>query len=190
VSTAVPAGMRGEIGATADLLTDTLPSYRASLGAVVKELADTVNGQHPQGLDLDGEVGEPFFFYDASDPAGTLRVLIDDTDKIAAASLDVGGLHGGNATALASTGEVEDRYQRLVNNLGSEVASVKRLATNQAALTAQVDGNRDQLAGVNLDEEMVSLVSAQRAYEAASRVMTTLDDMLDTLINRTGLVGR
>jgi len=189
-STAVPAGMRGEIGATADLLTETLPAYRAGLGAVAKELADTVNAQHAQGLDLDGEVGGAFFFYDATDPAGTLRVLITDTDKIAAAALDVGGLHGGNATALASTGEVEDLYQRLVNNLGSEVASVKRLATNQAALTAQVDGNRDQLAGVNLDEEMVSLVSAQRAYEAASRVMTTLDDMLDTLINRTGLVGR
>ena len=45
-----------------------------------------------------------------------------------------------------------------------------------------------QLAGVNLDEETVNLMQAQRGYEAASRVMTTVDSVLDTLINRTGLV--
>jgi flagellar hook-associated protein 1 FlgK len=55
-------------------------------------------------------------------------------------------------------------------------------------LTSQVDGSREQLSGVNLDEEMVTMSSAQRAYEAAARVMTTVDSVLDTLINRTGLV--
>lgn len=188
--TAVASGMRGEIGATADLLTDTLPTYRAGLDAVIVEIADTVNAQHVQGVDLAGDPGGDFFFYDPADPAGTLRVLVTDTAKIAAASPAVGGLDGSNATALAATGDAEDLYQRLVNTLGSEVASTKRLAGNQAALTAQVDANRDQLAGVNLDEEMVTLASAQRAYEAAARVMTTLDEMLDTLINRTGVVGR
>ena len=44
------------------------------------------------------------------------------------------------------------------------------------------------LAGVNLDEETVNMLAAQHAYEAAARVMTTLDSVLDTLINRTGLV--
>ena len=52
------------------------------------------------------------------------------------------------------------------------------------ALTDQVDGSVDQLAGVNLDEEMANLVVAQRGYEAASRVVSVLDSMLDTLINR------
>lgn len=195
-TTAVPAGMRGEIGATADLLTETLPAYRANLDAVVKQLVADVNAQHVQGYDQTGAQGGPFFTFDEADPANptnpssTLKVAFTDTQLLAASSIPGGGLDGGNATALAKTGGVEDAYQRLVNNLGSEVASVKRLAANQAALTSQVDGNRDQLAGVNLDEEMVSLVSAQRAYEAASRVMSTLDAMLDTLINRTGLVGR
>ena len=41
---------------------------------------------------------------------------------------------------------------------------------------------------MNIDEEMVNLLAAQRGYEAASRVLTTMDSMLDTLINRTGLV--
>ena len=61
------------------------------------------------------------------------------------------------------------------------------MAANQQALTSQVDSSREQLAGVSLDEETVNMLSAQRAYEAAARVMTTVDSMLDTLINRTGV---
>ncbi|GGD21485.1 flagellar hook-associated protein FlgK [Nocardioides daphniae] len=189
-STAVAPGMRGEIGATADLLTVTLPDYRAGLDDVVRELVTDVNTQHRSGYALDGTPGGDFFAFDAADPAGSLRVAVTDLDQVAASGIPGGGLDGGNATALAATGGAESGYQRLVNGLGSEIASVRRLASNQSALTAQVDGTRDQLAGVNLDEEMVGLVSAQRAYEAASRVMSTLDQMLDTLINRTGLVGR
>jgi flagellar hook-associated protein 1 FlgK len=63
----------------------------------------------------------------------------------------------------------------------------RRRAANQQVLTSQVDGAREQLSGVDLDEEMVNMISAQRAYESASRVMTTVDSMLDTLINRTGV---
>jgi len=43
---------------------------------------------------------------------------------------------------------------------------------------------------VDLDEENVHILAAQRAYQAAARVMTAIDETLDTLINRTGMVGR
>jgi flagellar hook-associated protein 1 FlgK len=43
---------------------------------------------------------------------------------------------------------------------------------------------------VNTDEEMVGLLSYQRAYEASARVITAVDEALDVLINRTGMVGR
>jgi len=45
-------------------------------------------------------------------------------------------------------------------------------------------------AGVNIDEEMVNMVQFQHAYDAAARFMTSVDEILDTLINRTGIVGR
>ena len=97
-------------------------------------------------------------------------------------------IQGENATAMAAGISVEDDYQRLVNGFGSEVASVRRLTANQDTLTGQVDASREQVSGINLDEEMVSMLQAQHAYEAAARVMTTIDSVLDTLINRTGLV--
>ena len=50
--------------------------------------------------------------------------------------------------------------------------------------------NRASTASVSLDEENVSLLTNQHAYQAAARVMTAVDEALDVLINRTGLVGR
>lgn len=186
-TTALGSGMTGEIGGVADLLTTTLPAYAAGLGAVAQELADTVNAQHALGYDAAGNPGGALFTYNPADPAGSLAVAITDPELLAASSVSGGGLDGGNATALSDLSGVEDSYQRLVNGFGTEVASVRRLAANQQVLTSQVDGSREQLSGVSLDEEMVSMLAAQRAYEAASRVMTTVDSVLDTLINRTGV---
>ena len=49
---------------------------------------------------------------------------------------------------------------------------------------------REAVVGVSLDEEAVNLAKAQKAYEAAARVMTTVDQMIDTVINGMGVVGR
>ena len=187
-TTAVPAGMTGEIGGVTDLLTTTLPAYSTGLGAVAQQLADEINAQHTAGYDAAGNPGQPFFSYNPADPAGTLAVALTAPSQVAASGIPGGGLDAGNATALATATGVETSYQRLINGFGTEVASIKRLAANQQVLTSQVDGSREQLSGVNLDEEMVTMMSSQRAYEAASRVITTVDSVLDTLINRTGLV--
>jgi flagellar hook-associated protein 1 FlgK len=187
-TTAVPTGVRGEVGAVTDLLTTTLPAYAAGLGAVASTIADQLNAQHLQGYDLAGNPGQAFFTYDPADPAGTLAVAITDPAQVAASALPGGVLDGTNADRLGQFSDAEDAYQRLVNGFGTEVASVKRLSATQQLMTTQVDGSREQLSGVNLDEETVAMLSAQRTYEAAARVMTVMDSVLDTLINRTGLL--
>jgi flagellar hook-associated protein 1 FlgK len=96
-------------------------------------------------------------------------------------------MDAGNADALSRSTGAESAYAALVTRFGGSVASLDRQTSNQEALTNQVDDEREQMAGVNLDEETVNLVSAQHAYEAASKVMTVLDSVLDTLINRTGV---
>ncbi len=67
-------------------------------------------------------------------------------------------------------------------------------STNSAETAALASGRADEAlqseVGVSLDEELADLVAAQRAYEASARMISTIDGMLDTLINRTGLVGR
>lgn len=187
-TTAVPGSISGELGASAQLLTTTLPDYLAGLDSVVVMLADEVNAQHAAGFDAAGGPGAALFSYSAADPSGSLAVALSDPADVAASGLPGGVLDGSNAVALGATYSAEDAYQRLVNGFGTQVASVQRLAANQQVLTEQVDGSREQLSGVNLDEEMVNMLAAQRAYEAAAKVLSTVDSMLDTLINRTGLL--
>jgi flagellar hook-associated protein 1 len=184
------SGLRGEIGGSAELISTTLPALRAGIQAVAQQLADAVNTVHQGGYDAAGAAGQPFFAVDPDAAGGPLVLLVTDPAKVAASGIGGGANRdGSNATAMASALSSPERsYQQFVTTLGTDVASVRRLAATQQNLTGQVDGARDQLSGVNLDEETVTMMQAQRAYEAAARVMTTLDSVLDTLINRTGLV--
>lgn len=191
-STAVLAGaLSGEAGATIQLIDVDLPDYAANLHQLMSDLATQVNTAHQAGFDKTGAAGGDFFTYDPADLSSPLSVAFSNTDLIAASG--IGGapnLDSSNADRVADSIEIEDGYQQLVNRFGTTVASAERLAANQQAMTSQVDVAREQLAGVSVDEETVNMVMAQRSYEAAARVMTTVDQILDTLINRTGLVGR
>ena len=186
-TTTAVSGLTGSVGSTTDLLTTTLPAYAAGLSAVAKDLADGVNALHQGGFDSTGAAGGAFFTYDPTNVAGSLSVAITDASKIAAAGTAGGTLDGSIADSIGASGSTESAYQQLVTGFGTEVSSVKRQQTTQQMLTTQIDSARQQLSGVNLDEEMVSMLSSQRAYEAAARVMTTVDSVLDTLINRTGV---
>lgn len=183
-----PTAVGGEIGATSELLTTTLPGYLGGLDSVAALLADTVNSLHATGYDLDGTAGQPFFTYSATGAARSLAVAITDPRAVAASSQPGGVLDGGVAAALGDVQVADAAYQRLINGLATEVSSSTRLSTTQQLLTAQVDMSREQISGINFDEETINLLSAQRAYEAASRVISTMDSVLDTLINRTGIV--
>lgn len=174
----------GSVGAAVSLMDRSLPGYLARLDTFAASLASSVNDRHSQGFDLAGAAGGAFF---SGATAASLKVAITDPARIAAATV-AGTLDGSNADAVAALATVDDGYRRLVTDFGAEVASARRVSANQQVLTDQVDGAREALSGIDLDEEMVQMLAHQRAYEAASRVMTTVDSVLDTLINRTGLV--
>ena len=71
-------------------------------------------------------------------------------------------------------------------DLGVAGQTADRQAGIQSALTTSVDSARDAQSGVNIDEEMTHLIAYQHAYQAAARVLNTVDSALDTLINHTG----
>jgi flagellar hook-associated protein 1 len=183
--TAVTLG-GGEIGGTQQLLGADLPGYAAKLDSFVATLVTQVNTQHGQGVDLDGVAGGAFF---TGTSAADLQVALTDPRKIAAADATKGGLDNTNATTIGTLDLGADQYRSLVTGFGTTVSSAATASTTQAALVSQVDAARESVSGVNTDEEMVNLMAAQRGYEGASRVLTTMDSMLDTLINHTGLVG-
>jgi flagellar hook-associated protein 1 FlgK len=89
-----------------------------------------------------------------------------------------------------SEGTIDDYLRSVIGQLGVQGQEADRQVTNQQALVDQVDSRRQSVSGVSLDEEMSNLIKFQHAYGAASRFMTTFDELLDKLINGTGTVGR
>ena len=91
-------------------------------------------------------------------------------------------------------GEFTGTFEEYVNfyntNLGQQKTFCDNRAENTAAIADELLDRRDAISGVSLDEEGTNLMLYEKAYQAASRLMTTLDEALDVLINKTGLVGR
>jgi flagellar hook-associated protein 1 FlgK len=191
------------MGSMVDSMNTIIPGISSQIDAVAQKLADTVNEAHEQGFSIDGTTGEPFFAVDANGhtDAKSIKVAIDDPSKVAFSSdnpisadpTTAGTLNHDVAdqlTDLGNSGSGPDAvYQQMVGQLGVASQASSRRSDIQNSVRDQVDTDRGADSGVNLDEEMTNLLTYQRGYEAASRVLTTVDSMLDQLINRTGVAG-
>jgi flagellar hook-associated protein 1 FlgK len=173
---------QGKLGALLTLSspTGTIAAYRADLNTAAKSLADTVNAIHAP---------PSFFTYTAGSEAATLAVAVTPATVRTSTTTSPGA----NDIALAISGlrggTADQAYASLVSRIGNDVREAARQETNAQLLLDAVQDRRDSTAGVSLDEEMSNLIRFQRGYQASARAMSTLDEMLDVLINRTGRVG-
>jgi flagellar hook-associated protein 1 FlgK len=175
----------GRLGGLLDVAKPggTLEGYLATLDSVASSLATAVNGTY----------GGTFFETGPGGAAGSLRVeasLAADPLLVVAGS----GASGTRDIALAISqlrdhGAVDGAYRAFVAQVGSHVREAVRQEGNAQVLTDAVENRRQSVSGVSMDEEMSNLVRFQRAYQASARAMSTMDEMLDVLINRTGRVG-
>lgn len=118
--------------------------------------------------------------------------LIADPGRLSSGFSNATG-DNGSAQALAAlrnakvlldgSASLEDFYRGLASALGTRTAEASDRAQSQGFLESQLEAQREQLSGVNLDEEAVNLITHQRAYQAAARFIATVDTLLDTLIN-------
>jgi flagellar hook-associated protein 1 FlgK len=83
-----------------------------------------------------------------------------------------------------------DFYAGLVGKIGTAASQSTEMAANQQLVVDQLTTQVEQVSGVSLDEEATDMIRFQHAYQAAARVITVMDEMLNTLINNTGLAGR
>jgi flagellar hook-associated protein 1 len=195
--TSITAG--GTMGSMVDAMNTILPSISGQIDNVAKTLADTVNAVHSSGYSSDGTTGQDFFAGDSSGTitAATIKVAISDPAKVAFSSgnpvsadpTTAGTINNDIADKLSDIGASgtgpDQTYQQMIGQLGVAAQASSRRSDIQNSVRDQVDTERGAESGVNLDEEMTNLLTYQRGYEAASRVLTTIDSMLDQLINRT-----
>jgi flagellar hook-associated protein 1 FlgK len=177
-----PGGQLGGLLGIAKSPGGTIDGYLSTLDSIASTIATAVNGAYGGSFYT---VGTP--------PAATLQV---DPALQANPSALVGGSGGAGSndialavSGLAGNASIDGAYSAFVSQVGSNVNDAARQQGNAQVLTDSVEDHRQSVAGVSMDEEMSNMVRFQRAYQASSRAMSTMDEMMDVLINRTGKVG-
>jgi flagellar hook-associated protein 1 FlgK len=196
----------GTLGALLGVVNDDLPARQAELDRLARAIVQHVNSLHAGGTNPQGQTGVAFF-EDYGDPtlvsvtARTISlstVVAADATAIAAGTAGPNGEYrpGANdvARALAQLRDtpetvhlgnrtIGDAYANWVSELGLAVASARDAATVHQTLAENAEARRASVSGVQTDEELVRLIQFQSAYAAAARVVTTADEMLQSLLN-------
>jgi flagellar hook-associated protein 1 FlgK len=94
-----------------------------------------------------------------------------------------------NGATFATRGPstLSDQYSQEVSTIGVQSATAKGQSDNRQVMVTQLTTQRQQTSGVSLDEEASHMIQYQHAYEAAAKVISVMDSLLDTLINHTGV---
>jgi flagellar hook-associated protein 1 len=185
----------GTLKGLVDVRDQSIPGYQTKLDGIVGGFIIAVNGLHSNGYALDGSTGRPFFTGTDASTIAVNPAILSDPRLLGAADAAGQAGNGAVSTAIAQLRRTmspgpDSAFGQLVGQIGTDVRSAQTLRDSQAAVVDFIDNQRQSVSGVSLDEEAVDLLRHQRAYEAAARVMTTIDQMLDKLINETGIVGR
>lgn len=93
-------------------------------------------------------------------------------------------------TDVTGVSNFENYLSSAIVELSIESAHCQKIYESQKVVSQNLENRRQSISGVSLDEEMIELVRYQHSYAAASRLITTIDEAMDVLINRTGMVGR
>jgi flagellar hook-associated protein 1 FlgK len=194
----ITTGMtRGRIGGLLEARDTRIPAYQQRLDELAYGVATAIDTTHQSGFDLNGNAGGAFFspLAGVAGAAAALQVdpAVDADPSLVAASGT--GAPGDNQVARAladlrgartmngGTATFADSWGQLVYHVGSDTQTALAEQRSRQEVVAQVERLRDQVSGVSLDEESAQMIKFQRAYEANARFFSTVNSVLDTLMN-------
>jgi flagellar hook-associated protein 1 FlgK len=183
----------GSIQGAIDARDGSLATLRNSLDTMASSLITQVNGIYKNGYDLNGNSGANFFTGSDAATIGVNPALGNDPSQIQAAG--VANATGDNAIALqlAQLGRqsvtalnnqtFSGAYAQDVQNFGNALSNANDQVSNYNSVSTMLLNQRDSVSGVSLEEETTSLIAFQKAYQASAKIITTVDQMLQTVIN-------
>lgn len=179
-----------------------ISSVRKQLNALINIMAREVNRLHSSGITLTGKAGGNFFeAIDSSRPIelGNIKISDDlkDINNIVAGITDANGDNRialeisqlRNADLMRGNGKVlslDTYYQYIILMLGNKGNEADTMVESYQSLVKQSDDMRQSVMGVSLDEEMTNMIKFKYAYNANSKVIDVVNQMLETLIFRLG----
>jgi flagellar hook-associated protein 1 FlgK len=199
IAMTLPSGaLGGEMGGYLDARDGALGTAVTRLDGLAFDLAQTVNAVHQAGYGLDGVSGRDLFYVGGSASGAASRLALSAAvaadSRALATSATLTGLPG-DATSLQAILATEDQTLAssgldpvttlgdLTSQFGSSTASTRAEADQDGGLLDQLQTMRQATSGVSIDEELLALQKAQRAYEAVAKVIQTSSEMLTTLMN-------
>jgi flagellar hook-associated protein 1 FlgK len=210
----------GSIKALEEIRDGMIPGLKEELDEIVWSLVTNFNAYQYSGYGIGSNIGNTgTAFFDplrfkagASSHLKVFDALADDVSLIGAAMGELNGEgkavsgksagsgSGTNASRMVSlqtakllnsgSASLGDFYQAYLAEIGSEAGRASLMYKAQKNLTEQIDAQRQSVMGVNIDEEMLDILMFNQSFNAMARYVTTIDEMLDRLINGFGLVGR
>ncbi|MCE5308597.1 MAG: flagellar hook-associated protein FlgK [Acidobacteriales bacterium] len=178
----------GRLASIVEVKNSEIPQYLQQLNRLAAATADQVNSILATGLAAADQ--HPLFAYGAADSAAaTLSVTGITPDQLASAPPTSAGGNT-NILSLAELGQktvidgftLTGFYGSLAGQVGRDLSQAKTNQSTQEGLLAQARSMREEISGVSLDEEAARLMEYQRAYQAAARLVRTLDELTDTLM--------
>jgi len=183
----------GSVGGNLEVLSG-IESILSETNDFAKNMAEMVNKIHnPEGSGVD------FFTFIGAEGASTLAVNQeieeDPSLVVTGASITAAAGDGSRALEIAKLWDKKldggatlgGSYNDIVTKVGISTQQAANLVSNQEAVVAQLTNRRESTSGVSIDEEVTNIIKFQRSYEANSKVISAISEMLDTLINRTGV---
>lgn len=182
-----------------------IPYYMQRLDTFVKTFADKVNNIYKQGVDADGNDGDILFEFIGKDglpgehTAANFKInqdILDNPGKIKTTK-DKENAPGGNDLMLDlmklkhdremfNEGEPNDYMVSIFSELGINAKEANMYSASQENMVNAIENQRLSISQVAQNEEMISLVKYQQAYQAAARIISTMDSIYDITINRLG----
>jgi flagellar hook-associated protein 1 FlgK len=174
----------GQLGGAIQTRDVTIPGYLQSLNTLASQFATAMNAAQAQGFDSTGAAGQPFFSVPANpaDAASGITVAISSGAQVAGSSDGTAGSNGNVAklsavlTSNLPSGQTPaGAYSSIVFQVGSDAsnASAQSSAIGQSLL--QLTNQQGSVSGVSIDEESTNLIRYQTAYEAAARIVSTIE---------------
>jgi flagellar hook-associated protein 1 len=192
-----------QLGQFVQLRDTDLPAYLAKLDTLAAGVATAVNTIHATGRDQDGNPGVAVFVPSTgvTITAATISLnpaLAGHPRLIAAAAAIntpgdgtiAGRIADLQTGAIISSESPSEFYASLVGEVGADAAHATTMQANQDLVVEHLKARRESISGVSLDEEATDMVRYQHQYQAAARVITIMDQNLDTIISSMGTVGR
>ena len=186
----------GEIQGGVDVWNDEMPEVHSRLNNIAIGLIGEFNQLHRASFSLstDGspvETGRDFFQGNSAGSISVNKVIQEDIKKIAVSTNGEPGNSEGalsmlNLEQAAIVDEdytLYEYYGALLTDVGLDRNNAVVFAEANEASLATFKGDRDSVSGVSIDEELANLIRVQRSYESSAKVVSTIDRMMDTIMN-------